>query len=151
MMVVFEMSLEPLSELGSDVGVDAGIEVGVEVGVDIGAGVGAEVGIDTTVVDASDVGVLAEEVDDVVVEDELLADDLGRIQNWRLQKPPIINATLSPAASTALMAKGASQSGTQLIVQSMAVFEFPAIESQSIYRSFCLFRILTAQLPLLAY
>lgn len=137
-MVVFEV--EPLSD-SLELDSVAGIGSGVEVGIDAVVGIIVDVDdIDSTAIVASDVCVLAEEVDDVddvddvVVDVKLLVDDscvldvslVGRIQNWRLQNPSSFRASASPKESTAFMAKGASQPGSQLMVQSKVVFAYPA-------------------------
>lgn len=81
--------------------------------------------------------ILSDQVDEaeaMVVERASLVDEVtpvGRIQNCRLQKPKFASAFTSPKASTALMAKGASQSGSQLTVQSSVLSEYPAGPSQS--------------------
>jgi hypothetical protein len=89
--------------------------------VDIAIGRGADV---AAVVDVCELPVSSEEKVEVVVDDvdNSCALDVvvlvGRIQNCRLQNPKLASAFASPKASTALMAKGASQSGSQVIVQS---------------------------------
>lgn len=96
---------------------------------------------------------LAEEA---VLDMELLADGscilevapVGRNQNRRLQNPLIIRASAIPRASTAFMAKGASQSGSQINFQSSVVFEYPAALYQRRFWMACQKRVLTFQLPL---
>ena len=72
-------------------------------------------------IDAGDVVFgLSEGTEVVVIDVEPLVEDccaldvesVGRIQNCRLQNPNLTSAFISPKASTALIANGASQSGS---------------------------------------
>jgi hypothetical protein len=76
-----------------------------------------------------------EEVEAVAIDVEPLVEDsralgdvepVGRIQNCRLQNPNLTSASTLPKASTALIANGASQSGSQVMVQSSVFPEYPA-------------------------
>lgn len=122
--------LELDAELGAIVciGADPGDAVGVATdrGADVAA-VAADVDSDPAVVGAGVVVFgLADVMEDIIVDVETLVeevDPVGRIQNCRLQNPNLTSASTSPKASTALIANGASQSGSQVMVQSSVVPE----------------------------
>lgn len=67
-------------------------------------------------------------LEDVVV---LLGLAVGRIQNWRLQKPPLRSSSPVPWALTALKTNGLLQSPAQSIVQSSDVLVYPATLSSA--------------------
>lgn len=106
------------------IAVDSGDVVDIAIGK--GADVAADVGPDPAVVDACEIIVASSEeakgAEAIAVDDDspctLDVEPDGRIQNCRLQNPKFASAFTSPKASTALMANGASQSGSQVIVQS---------------------------------
>lgn len=103
------------------------IETGSGKVIDIATGKGAEVAAD--LVACESVVTSLKEVEDpeaTVVDRASVVDEvmpLGRIQNCRLQNPRFASAFTSPKASAALMAKGASQSGSQVMVQSSVLSE----------------------------
>jgi len=127
-----KFTVGPDSELGAIVSMEIGSGNVVDIAIGRGADVAADVGPDPAVVVACEVIVASSDAVEVIVVDvESLVDDtcaldvepVGRIQNCRLQNPKFASAFTSPKASTALMAKGASQSGSQVMVQSSVFSE----------------------------
>jgi len=130
------------SGLGAIVCIEIGSDEVVDNAIGRGADVAADVGPDPAVVVACEpVVALLEEVEEaeaMVVDRASLVDEVvpvGRIQNCRLQNPKFASAFTSPKASTALMANGASQSGSQVTAQSSVFCEYPAGPSQRRHRA----------------
>jgi hypothetical protein len=129
--IAVKFVVEPVAELGAMVCIDDGSGGVVDVAIGRGAEVGAELGPDPVVDAGGVVTASTEETEVIFVDVELLVDDscaldmvlVGRIQNCRLQNPHLTSALMSPKASTALIAKGASQSGSQVMVQSSVLPE----------------------------
>lgn len=109
-------------ETGSGKVVDIATGKGADVAADVGPDPAAVVACDSVVIPLEEVeDAEATVVDRASVVMEVMP--LGGIQNCRLQNPRFASAFTSPKASTALMAKGASQSGSQVMVQSSVLSE----------------------------